>query len=286
MYGGDLLHDVVQSGFPPEEFISASELEKFGYCPLSWWYSREGAAEADLERLDGGKRDHAEMDEQFGLINKYESMSREAETTVAAFSVVATVIAIASLVVSLFVTREWSLATVSLALLWLLAASMFLYVSLKNTERAIKTRRTTGLGSGKIVDVGASGRNGEILVSASLGLRGLPDMVMRIDDDLIPVEVKTGRVPRGPLFSHILQLAAYCVLIEERQGRPPPYGVLQYGKHVRHEIDYNDELQEILLLKLDEMRKIIRTGQAHRNHHRPGKCASCSRREGCVERLA
>ena len=277
---------MAQSGFPPEEYISASELEKFGYCPLSWWYSRQGMTEADREVLEGGKRDHKEIEKQLELINKYEEMSREAESTVAAFSIVATGIAIASLVVSLFVTREWSLATVSLALLWLLAASMFLYVSLKNTERAIKTRRTTGLGSGEIVDVGASGDNGEVLESSSLGLRGMPDMVMRIDDDLIPVEVKTGRVPRGPLFSHILQLAAYCVLIEERQGRPPPYGVLQYGKHTRHEIDYNDELQEILLLKLDEMRKIVRTGEAHRNHHRPGKCANCSRRKGCKDRLA
>ncbi len=270
----------------PEEYISAAELEKFGYCPLSWWSSREGAKEADSKVLDAGVRSHEEVERQLKLIHDYESASQEAETTVAIFSIVATVIAIVSLAISVFVTAEWSLATIAIALLWLLAASMFLYVSLKNTEAAIRARRRSGLSKGKIVDVGAGGAKGGIMVSDQYGLRGLPDVVMRVDDDLIPVEVKTGRVPRGPLFSHILQLAAYCLLIEERQGRPPPYGVLQYGKHVRHEIDYTDELKWTLVNKLIEMRQIIRTGEVHRNHHRPGKCASCSRREGCEERLA
>ncbi len=276
-----------ESGIPPEEYISAAELEKYGYCPLSWWYSRKGAEETDRKVLDKGVRDHKEVDRQLKLIEEYEDASKEAETSVAIFSIVATVLAIIALVVSIFQTAEWSYATIALGLVWLFAASLFLYVSLKNTERAIKARSRSGIATGKVVDVGASADEGEaIMVSETYGLRGLPDVVLRVEDELIPVEVKTGRVPKGPLFSHILQLGAYCLLIEERQGRPPPYGVLQYGKHVRHEIDYNDELKYTLVNKLIEMRQIIHTGEAHRNHRRPGKCASCSRREGCDERLA
>jgi CRISPR-associated exonuclease Cas4 len=277
---------VAETEFSRDEYISAAELEKYGYCPLSWWYSRLGATEADKARLESGVRDHKEIERQLELVNEYEYVSKEAETTVAIFSIIATIIAIVALALSLFLTAEWSLATISLALLWLLAASMFLYVSLKNSQRAIRTRKKSGVSGGDIVDVGASGKNGGIMTSDTYGLRGLPDVVLRVDDDLIPVEVKTGRVPRGPLFSHILQLAAYCILIEEKQGRPPPYGVLQYGKHVRHEIDFNDELKWTLVNKLIEMRQILHTGEAHRNHHRPGKCANCSRREGCSERLA
>jgi CRISPR-associated exonuclease Cas4 len=278
---------VAESGIPPDEYISASELEKYGYCPLSWWYSRQGAEETDRRVLDKGVRDHKEVDRQVKLVEEYEDASKEAETSVAIFSIVATVLAIVALVISVFQTAEWSYATISLGLVWLLAASMFLYVSAKNTERAIKARSRSGLATGQVVNVGASAEDGEsIMVSETYGLRGLPDVVLRVEDELIPVEVKTGRVPKGPLFSHIIQLAAYCLLIEERQGRPPPYGVLQYGKHVRHEIDYNDELKYTLVNKLIEMRQIIHTGEAHRNHRRPGKCASCSRREGCDERLA
>jgi CRISPR-associated exonuclease Cas4 len=278
---------VAEEAIPKDEYISASELEKYGYCPLSWWYSRKGTDETDKKVLDKGVRDHKEVDHQVKLIEEYEDASREAETSVAIFSIVATVLAIVALVISVFQTAEWSYAAIALGLVWLLAATMFLYVSLRNTERAIRARKRSGIATGKVVDVGASADKGEkIMESKAFGLRGLPDVVLRVEDELIPVEVKTGRVPKGPLFSHILQLAAYCLLIEERQGRPPPYGVLQYGKHVRHEIDYNDELKWTLVNKLIEMRQIIRTGEAHRNHRRPGKCASCSRREGCDERLA
>ncbi len=279
--------NVSESEIPQEEFISAGELEKYGYCPLSWWYSRKGAEETDKKVLKKGVRDHKEVDRQVKLIEEYEDASKEAEASVAIFSIVATILAIIALVVSVFQTVEWSYATVSLGLVWLLAAAMFLYVSAKNTERAIRARGRSGIATGQVVDVGASGTSGDaIMTSPTYGLRGMPDVVLRVEDELIPVEVKTGRVPKGPLFSHILQLAAYCLLIEERQGRPPPYGVLQYGKHVRHEIDYNDELKWTLVNKLIEMRQAIRTGDVHRNHRRPGKCASCSRREGCAERLA
>jgi CRISPR-associated exonuclease Cas4 len=102
---------------------------------------------------------------------------------------------------------------------------------------------------------------------------------------MIPVEEKTGRTPKGPLFSHILQVAAYCLLIEDSTGKAPPYGLLKYPEH-EHEIEYNQDLKNLLMKNMDEMREMGRTGNAHRNHSRPGKCRSCSRREVCTERLA
>jgi CRISPR-associated exonuclease Cas4 len=92
-------------------------------------------------------------------------------------------------------------------------------------------------------------------------------------------------VPRGPLFSHILQVVAYCVLLEEEDGRPPPYGIIRYGD-TAFEIEYNEDQKKLLLQKLSEMRVAIVKGEAHRNHNRPGKCIHCSRRSGCPERLA
>ena len=98
----------------PEEYISAAELEKFGYCPLSWWYSRQGSKESDTDVLDAGVKSHEEIERQLKLVHEYEFASREAETTVAIFSVVATVIALVSLAISLYVTAEWSLATIAI----------------------------------------------------------------------------------------------------------------------------------------------------------------------------
>ncbi len=275
---------MAESGYSPEEIISASEIEKYGYCPLSWWLSRQGVVEQDGGQLEKGTRDHKAVERQLELIHKYEEVSKEAETTVAIFSIVATAIAIASLVMSVFVF-DFSLPIIALALLWLLAASMFLYVSLKNTERALATRKMSGFQKGDIVEVGLAGDSDGILVSERYGLRGLPDVILRIDDELVPVELKTGRVPRGPFFSHILQLAAYCLLIEDLKAKAPSYGLLQYGRRIRHEIDYDDELKGILLMKLAEMRSALKVGEVHRNHNRPGKCKNCSRAQDCAERL-
>ncbi|MDD4308637.1 MAG: CRISPR-associated protein Cas4, partial [Thermoplasmata archaeon] len=124
----------------------------------------------------------------------------------------------------------------------------------------------------------------KLLVSEKLGLSGRPDYILMIDNEHIPVEIKTGRVPRGLLFSHILQVAAYCVLLEEEFGTPPSHGILRYG-HTQNVVDYDAALRDLVLLKLEEMREIMKTGNAHRNHSKPGKCSHCSRKSECPERL-
>jgi len=97
--------------------------------------------------------------------------------------------------------------------------------------------------------------------------------------------MKTGRNPRGPLFSHILQTATYCLLLEEEYGKPPPFGLLRY-ENSQHEIDYTQDLKKLVLSKLIEMRELMETENVHRNHNRKGKCVHCSRRGKCPERLA
>lgn len=96
--------------------------------------------------------------------------------------------------------------------------------------------------------------------------------------------MKTGRVPRGPFFSHILQVAAYCLLLEEEQGEAPPFGIVKYGDK-EFEVDYDESLKELLIKKVEEMREAKETGEVHRNHNREGKCLHCSRRDICPERL-
>src|SRR5439155_25591944 len=105
---------------------------------------------------------------------------------------------------------------------------------------------------------------------------GRPGAVVMEGEHPLPVELKTGRVPRGPLLSPILQVVAYCVLLEEEYGHAPPYGIIRYGD-TAFEIEYNEDQKSLLLQKLGEMRAAIAKGGAHRNHNRPGKCIHCSR---------
>ena len=207
------------------------------------------------------------------------------ERIILACAMAAAVLAVAAVSVPGFVNSLLAKAFVALALAWLVGASMFLYRSMRSTELARATRAKYDIDKATLVYVDSERERPKLFVSARYGLSGRPDAVLLEGDLHIPVEVKTGRTPRGPLFSHILQIAAYCLLMEEEYGKAPPYGVIRYGDG-SHDIEYNDDLKRLVLQKMGEMRACISKGEAHRNHSRPGKCVHCSRRSVCPERLA
>ncbi len=208
-----------------------------------------------------------------------------AERTILVFSMVAAILA--SIAVSFRETDPaLAQATVAAAVAWLVGASWFLVRSMKSLEIARNAREKHGVGAAGVTYVDSEAEKPKLFTSKRHGLTGRPDAVLLAGDVHVPVEMKTGRTPRGPLFSHILQLAAYCLLVEEEYGKPPPYGVIRY-EGASHEIEYNEDLRKMVLGKAEEMRAALaRGGGVHRNHNRPGKCIGCSRREGCPERIA
>ncbi|NIV28571.1 MAG: CRISPR-associated protein Cas4, partial [Anaerolineae bacterium] len=50
--------------------------------------------------------------------------------------------------------------------------------------------------------------------------------------------------------AHVLQLAAYCLLVEEQEGQAPAYGILKYGDRA-FEVDYTVSLRDGLLRTID-----------------------------------
>ena len=125
------------------------------------------------------------------------------------------------------------------------------------------------------------------LVSKRYGLTGRPDYLVRTREGVVPVEAKSTRKPASgvPYDSHLMQLAAYCLLVEEQLGEPAPYGVVRYRDgEVR--VDYTPGLRETLLDLLDEMRAAREAGEVHRSHAEPPRCAACSYRDACDEALA
>ncbi len=207
------------------------------------------------------------------------------ERIILVFAMAAAILAVASVSVPGFVNSLLAGAFMVLALVWLIGASAFLYRSMRSAELARSTREKYQMASGELVYVDSERAKPKLFVSKRYGLSGRPDAVLLEGDQHIPVEVKTGRTPRGPLFSHILQIAAYCLLVEEEYGKPPPHGVIRYGDG-SHEIEYNEDLKRLVLEKMGEMGACVAKGEAHRNHNRPGKCVHCSRRSVCPERLA
>jgi CRISPR-associated exonuclease Cas4 len=125
------------------------------------------------------------------------------------------------------------------------------------------------------------------LVSHRHGLTGRPDYLVRSEEGIIPVEAKSTRCPPGgvPYESHLMQLACYCLLVEETTGESVPFGVIRYrDRQLR--VDYTEELREGLLALLAEMRVARRASDVPRSHDETARCAACSYRGICDESLA
>ncbi|HJQ35456.1 MAG TPA: CRISPR-associated protein Cas4, partial [Pyrinomonadaceae bacterium] len=129
------------------------------------------------------------------------------------------------------------------------------------------------------------------LVSETLRLIGRPDYLIEVDEGVVPVEVKSTASPAGgrPYDSHLAQLAAYCLLVEDVLGARVPYGLVKYrDREVR--VEYTPELRETALALMADMNEDMRASaegrEVHRSHDDPRRCAGCSLRDVCTESLA
>jgi CRISPR-associated exonuclease Cas4 len=169
-----------------------------------------------------------------------------------------------------------------------LLAFLFLLASILLWLISRKTRAQTGVPDGRVVysDAGAWQRNEKPLFSNRYGLAGKPDYLVKDGSAIIPVELKTGAAPSYPRKGHILQLAAYCLLVEENFKARPAYGIIKYANS-QFEIDFTPALEDELLDALEDMRDSCDDPDgAPRNHTDPRHCAHCGVRDACDQRLA
>ena len=152
----------------------------------------------------------------------------------------------------------------------------------------------TGRPVGRVAgtEVGRDGKRQERpLVSEALELVGRPDYLIEAEGGVVPVEVKSTSSPPGgrPYDSHLAQLAAYCLLVEDVLGATVPYGLVKYrDREVR--VEYTDELRERALALIEELKADMNASaegrEVHRSHEDPRRCAGCSLRDVCTESLA
>lgn len=154
--------------------------------------------------------------------------------------------------------------------------------------RGREMRQESGLPAGNVIytDTGAWRPNSDVLHAAGLRLVGKPDyLVEQNDGTIIPVEIKSSLAPDTPWEGQVLQLAAYCLLVEENYGVRPPYGILQY-KDRAFAVDYTGELEADLLDVLDDMRAAREEDDPEPDHDDPRRCRACGVRAACDHRLA
>ena len=272
----------------PKQIISASEMERYGYCPLSWHLDLKGI-DAEGAEVNTGVEKHKEMGDSLKNLLVEEEKSRETSTTlITVVSMIMALVTIA-LIILLISNDDINLGFILLiiGIGWMLVASFFLYRLLVSTEKIDKLRDDYKLGETDIETPDGLTRETPVLKSAKFNLAGRPDYLIKDGGQRIPVEVKTGRRPKAPFFSHVLQIGAYCLLSEETFSVKPSHGQIRYGfENEPHEVKWDSNLKGLVNEKLEEMNDILKGKmEAHRNHKRVGKCNNCSRRKGCPERL-
>jgi CRISPR-associated exonuclease Cas4 len=181
--------------------------------------------------------------------------------------------------------EQASFVLASTTLGWTLLASVVLRRALKNNASAEFLAQENNLNIDDEISYSDGEEKARLLIDDETGLRGRPDQIVIIDSEFIPVEQKTGKVPKRPHDSHRLQALAYARLVEKTTGRSPPYALLRYGQDNLHQLIWDKEAEEELLSKVHEVQRVMAEGGAVRNHERPGKCQHCSRRHACDSSL-
>lgn len=116
-------------------------------------------------------------------------------------------------------------------------------------------RAALGIADGAIISADDSLIRAPTLRSERLGLVGRCDHLLRVGGAYVPVEQKPSA--RRLQQSHILQVGALCLLVEDIYGVRPPYGVVVLANGRREQVTFSESLERGVLRTMAEMRRIL-----------------------------
>jgi CRISPR-associated exonuclease Cas4 len=160
-----------------------------------------------------------------------------------------------------------------------LGLALVRYLVMGHFERQGRSR--LGLEGSVVVAADDSRLGAPTLRSSRLGLVGRPDHLVRSGDALIPVEQKPSARRLQP--SHVMQVAAQCLLVEEAYGVRPPFGIVVLAGGTRAKVPFTPELERRLLQTMADMRDLIATETEPGPRWVAPKCRACSFVETCWE---
>ena len=140
---------------------------------------------------------------------------------------------------------------------------------------ADRRQAASGLPPGKVVylDTAHLGRQERTLYDPDCDLSGRPDYIIEMSNELVPVEVKSGRAPAYPYPSHVMQLATYCKLVHSAFGVRPSCGIVKYADRA-FAVDFTSKVEKDLMELISRMRQARRLAPG-RSHDSPSRCQAC-----------
>lgn len=241
--------------------ITAPELSNYVVCPESWRLQREHrlSVEPSVKQVQA-REGRAAWEEQQGLLVRLGGYTRVAYLSLFLVAIVVFLLEHQRISRPAPGPRGGIVATVpdELALLMLvLGTVIFLWDLFERRSAAL--RKDLGLTKESEMVTGTKSSEGvdeHDLHSDSQNLSSRPNAVLREDGFLIPVDIHptTDKVRDR----HVVAMLLHLAILEEREGKASPYGVLIMGKAQRRtQIRNTPEKQRWLWTLIDEIRSII-----------------------------
>lgn len=257
--------------------ISAVEVASFVVCPEAWRLkSIEKTKVLPCNSSKQGSLLHQEWADRYG--NAVDLLWQIRLVT----CLILTMILLFICIHDTFLSNN-QIANFEIELLILLAIVITGASVLKNTALFAWRKKSESGISTKSTTVGIEGHESlpvKNYVSTEQGLAGRPDALIQEGSFLIPVERKP--LAKKIRDRHVAQLLVYLRLIEEAEGKRPPYGYLLLGPRCRRVKVHNSRQKQAWLEdKINAMRTILKGARAT-PAPQPSKCAKCPVRHACA----
>jgi CRISPR-associated exonuclease Cas4 len=177
------------------------------------------------------------------------------------------------------------LLTIGAILLTLAGALGVLLWNEQRSQRAhhrAQSLRALGLPEGTLVYEDADGQ-GKTLASQAYPLVGKPDYVVQLADGRpVPIELKLNvHNATMPYSNHQVQVAAYCLILEDYFAQLPTHGILRYADR-EFTIEYTPAMRRKVIRLLEQMARCSEQELPQLTRQRVAKCRVCAFQPICT----
>lgn len=119
--------------------------------------------------------------------------------------------------------------------------------------------------------------------SDKLQLKGIIDCIEIYKNNYVPIELKTGKMPKEGVWpGHRIQIAAYAMLIEENFNTNVKEGFIRYldTNETRH-ITINPFMKEEIVGLVKEIQELLKANEIPNYCENKNKCTNCGLRSTC-----
>jgi len=119
--------------------------------------------------------------------------------------------------------------------------------------------------------------------SEKLQLKGIIDRIEVYEDGYVPIELKTGKMPKQGVWpGHRIQIAAYALLLEEKFKTKVKEGFVCYlDVNETRQISINPFMKEEIIKLINEIQGLLKNHDIPNYCENKNKCVKCGLRETC-----